>query len=271
MSSPPSKVPASGSDLGLPNTPATTLSEHVFPAQNHHHAHHQHQHTKVPNSPPPTVSVNGGSRTSSPVLSSSSSDYVGASEARQGRSNQRYDVDIRLVVGSVCIVRDGRILLISASKKKEWILPKGGWENDETVEEGVQRETYEEAGIYGTLGEPLTPMTYETRKSKLKKASSNVDVDSSCELTTDVLSSALSSSTPAVISTATTPAKTATVCRGYFYPLYVSEVLDKWPEDGRHRQIVSIDEAIKAVVRPELKLVLQEVKDKKLHLVGPCK
>ena len=65
--------------------------------------------------------------------------------------------------------------------------------------------------------------------------------------------------------------KTATVCRGYFYPLYVSEVLDKWPEDGRHRQIVSIDEAIKAVVRPELKLVLQEVKDKKLHLVGPCK
>ena len=114
-------------------------------------------------------------------------------------------------------------------------------------------------------------MTYETRKSKLKKASSNVDVDSSCELTTDVLSSALSSSTPAVISTATTPAKTATVCRGYFYPLYVSEVLDKWPEDGRHRQIVSIDEAIKAVVRPELKLVLQEVKDKKLHLVGPCK
>lgn len=32
-------------------------------------------------------------------------------------------------------------------------MPKGGWENDETVEEGVQRETYEEAGIYGTLGE----------------------------------------------------------------------------------------------------------------------
>lgn len=164
-------------------------------------------------------------------------------------------------------------------------------------------------------------MTYETRKSKLKKASSSgggvggltVDVDSSCELTVDVMSSALSNpvdgeggatvTVPAVVSAevntptkVNNPNKTATICRGYFYPLYVQEVLDKWPEDGRHRQIVSIDEgewggggwgdefaddylvkiltfislaAIEAVVRPELKLVLQEVKDKKLHLAGP--
>jgi len=296
--SPPTKTPTPATHLGLPNTPTLALSEHCFPDKSackrpkHHDT--QPKQKSQPKSPPPTVSVNGGSRTSSPVLSSTSSEYVGASEARQGRSNQRYDCDIRLVVGAVCIVKEGRVLLISASKKKEWILPKGGWENDETVEEGVQRETYEEAGIYGTLGEPLTPMTYETRKSKLKKASSSgggvggltVDVDSSCELTVDVMSSALSNpvdgeggatvTVPAVVSAevntptkVNNPNKTATICRGYFYPLYVQEVLDKWPEDGRHRQIVSIDEAIEAVVRPELKLVLQEVKDKKLHLAGP--
>ena len=61
-------------------------------------------------------------------------------ESRNGRDHQRFDNDaetgdlIRLTTGSVPIMKDGRILLVSSSRKEEWILPKGGWESDENIE-----------------------------------------------------------------------------------------------------------------------------------------
>lgn len=61
-------------------------------------------------------------------------------ESRNGRDHQRFATDpltgqmFRLTTGSVPILNDGRILLISSSRKEEWILPKGGWESDETLE-----------------------------------------------------------------------------------------------------------------------------------------
>lgn len=33
------------------------------------------------------------------------------------------------------------------SKKRTWVLPKGGWETDETEPEAAKREAWEEAGI----------------------------------------------------------------------------------------------------------------------------
>ena len=73
-------------------------------------------------------------------------------EARVGRSKQRYDAGgIRLV--AVCAaVRKGKVVLISSRSKPEWILPKGGWETDETAEEAARREAREEAGVDGTIG-----------------------------------------------------------------------------------------------------------------------
>lgn len=60
-------------------------------------------------------------------------------ESRNGRDLQRFATDkaghlIRLTTGSVPIMANGKILLVSSSRKEEWILPKGGWENDESLE-----------------------------------------------------------------------------------------------------------------------------------------
>jgi hypothetical protein len=96
-------------------------------------------------------------------------------ESRTGRDRQRFATDpisgelLRLVTGTVPIMKDGRILLVSSSSKPEWILPKGGWESDETCEVSALRETYEEGGIIGTLGPRLKDIEFETRKGKKRR------------------------------------------------------------------------------------------------------
>ena len=39
------------------------------------------------------------------------------------------------------------VLLIQSDRRKGWVLPKGGWENDEDCQSAAQREAWEEAGI----------------------------------------------------------------------------------------------------------------------------
>lgn len=85
--------------------------------------------------------------------------------ARVGRQNQRYSPDgLRMVAGCVPYrLRDGHleVLLITNRKKTHWIIPKGGWEEDETAEMAAVRETYEEAGVRGTLGPKLVEFVHE--------------------------------------------------------------------------------------------------------------
>lgn len=52
-------------------------------------------------------------------------------------------------VTSSCVgVRDHSILLISShNDQNKWVLPKGGWEIDESEEEAALREAFEEAGV----------------------------------------------------------------------------------------------------------------------------
>ncbi|KAI8144564.1 NUDIX hydrolase domain-like protein [Fennellomyces sp. T-0311] len=75
-------------------------------------------------------------------------------EARTGRENQHYNTQgVRQVAVAIPIdPNTKKVLIISSSKHANvWVLPKGGWENDETQQECAKRETYEEAGVLGEI------------------------------------------------------------------------------------------------------------------------
>ncbi|RLO13211.1 hypothetical protein DYB28_005870 [Aphanomyces astaci] len=87
-------------------------------------------------------------------------------QSRVGRENQRYDGDVRLIVCIVPLSPTGQVLLISSSKHKDgWILPKGGWESDESVEACATRELEEEAGVEGSVLRPLGEVDYVSGNS----------------------------------------------------------------------------------------------------------
>ncbi|KAL3816642.1 hypothetical protein ACHAXA_000820 [Cyclostephanos tholiformis] len=243
--------------------------------------------------------------------------------SRQGRSLQRWLLHsptgdlVREVAGTIPITRDGRIVLISASRKKEWILPKGGWDADETKEECAMRETYEEGGLVGQLGGCLEPIDYQTAKSK-KRVSKELETieDSvmkfkSCvesedsrpplpkrfknELSTSptgpelILSSGkrivsgsstcsgggsdvncVTATAPAVVPAPSFDPSDYSYIRLFLFPLYVSSVKSDWPEQGRLRKLVHIDEAIRIMNeenRPYFRMGLELVKERGLHLL----
>ncbi|KAI3327979.1 NUDIX hydrolase domain-like protein [Xylariaceae sp. AK1471] len=70
-------------------------------------------------------------------------------ESRTGRSKQRYNAKgERLVAGVVPLTEDKMyVLLIQSTRRKGWVLPKGGWESDEECMQAAEREAWEEAGI----------------------------------------------------------------------------------------------------------------------------
>lgn len=97
--------------------------------------------------------------------------------ARQGRHKQLYAPDgERLVAGCIPVrVHDAslgaegvEVLLVSSrGNSKGWCLPKGGWEEDESVEAAAKRETVEEAGVRGSLEEPmLGPFVFNSGNKK---------------------------------------------------------------------------------------------------------
>jgi diphosphoinositol-polyphosphate diphosphatase len=240
-----------------------------------------------------------------------------------------------LVTGCVPILRGGKVLLVSSSRKTEWILPKGGWEQDEAIEESAVRECFEEAGVLGTLGQALSPVQHETRKAKKRRLEREASVrrmttgDSApdgapkpekdpAECDVDKGKSAKTESLPRPAPAATaeiaTTTATSPVCnedtsriRGHpsqdlspherckssddalsvasnvsgtysqvrmtLFPLYVTEVHEDWPESGRFRKAVDIDEAIRLMEpRPEFRAALVEVKERGLHVLeGPGK
>jgi len=97
-------------------------------------------------------------------------------ESRTGRSKQRYgETGERLVAGVVPLnAAKTHVLLIQSTRRSGWVLPKGGWESDESCTEAAQREAWEEAGIVcdvvydlGTIKETRAPkhMTKDAPKA----------------------------------------------------------------------------------------------------------
>jgi len=220
--------------------------------------------------------------------------FIRSIDARQGRTNQRWGncestgEIIRLCTGSVPITSNGHIMCVSSSKKKEWILPKGGWELDETLEQCATRETFEEGGVLGILGPRLNAVTFATRKSLMKKESLKTN-----EAKQKGKLIAPNSSPSTIIETklnkkylndheheksdnvedingscAAPEEINASLCRIHYFPLYVTEVYSEWPEGGRTRKTFTIDDAIATVTREQMKQALMEVKERGLHLCG---
>ncbi|XP_076918309.1 nudix hydrolase 16, mitochondrial-like isoform X2 [Bidens hawaiensis] len=79
--------------------------------------------------------------------------------ARTGRHQQRYESGCRLIAGFRCSEDSNgnksekivEVLMINSTSGPGLLFPKGGWENDETVEEAAAREALEEAGVRGDI------------------------------------------------------------------------------------------------------------------------
>lgn len=234
--------------------------------------------------------------------------------SRNGRETQRWYTCpttkrlYRMTTGCIPVLRDGRILFCSASRKPEWILPKGGWEKDEALEESAIRETYEEAGVFGIIGPCLGEIEFETRKGKkrriefeeiqrkaklIRKASAssakaaprtdeamappalkNREVPSCVSEAQSPSSEGGQAAKPAYpssdgdnISVASETSLSHSYVKLRLSPLYVTEVMETWPEQGRFRKVVDIDEAIKiSESRPYFHEALKELKERNLHI-----
>ncbi|GAA0163869.1 hypothetical protein Leryth_009127 [Lithospermum erythrorhizon] len=141
--------------------------------------------------------------------------------ARTGRHQQRYQHGYRLIAGCIPYkFRDSEeheaevsgktieVLMISSTSGPGLLFPKGGWENDETVEEAAIREAVEEAGVRGDLMHFLGE--YEFKSKTLQDEYSPEGL-----------------------------------CKAAMYALFVKEELDCWPEQSlRQRSWLTIAEAI---------------------------
>ncbi|RAL48635.1 unnamed protein product [Cuscuta campestris] len=155
--------------------------------------------------------------------------------ARTGRHQQRYEKGHRLIAG--CIPYRFRnteknggdtsekvveVLMINSTSGPGLLFPKGGWENDETVEEAAMREAIEEAGVRGEIQHFLG---YYHFKSKTLQD----------EFSPEGL------------------------CKASMFALLVTEELDSWPEQKhRQRSWLTIAEAVGHCRHPWMREALED-------------
>lgn len=111
------------------------------------------------------------------------------------------------------------MLLIQSTRRKGWVLPKGGWESDESCQESAVREAWEEAGI-------SIQVDYDLGEIEEKRAPKSSSKDRS---------------------------------RYHFFQATVLSELEDWPErHKREREWFTYTQAIEALgSRPELQEALQ--------------
>ncbi|EYU21840.1 hypothetical protein ABFS83_09G071100 [Erythranthe nasuta] len=106
---------------------------------------------------------------------------LASSPSRAGRHLQRYNQGFRLVVGCIpyrirknnnsptihgTLIEDLEVLLISSQKSPRMMFPKGGWELDEDIELAASRETLEEAGVIGDIGDKLGEWVFKSKSQE---------------------------------------------------------------------------------------------------------
>ncbi|KAL8172192.1 hypothetical protein V2J09_023996 [Rumex salicifolius] len=140
--------------------------------------------------------------------------------ARTGRLLQRYFDGYRLIAG--CIPFRYRsslgddassdqiveVLMISSTGGPGLVFPKGGWENDETVEQAAVREALEEAGVRGDLMASLGEYDFKSKTLQGKSCPQGL-------------------------------------CKAEMFALHVKEELLTWPEQSaRERTWLTVSEAL---------------------------
>ncbi|GBF99491.1 hypothetical protein Rsub_12269 [Raphidocelis subcapitata] len=178
----------------------------------------------APGAPAAAPADAGATLCPSPALWAAYAPFGGPAptSSRVGRDRQRYDLETgaRLVAGCIPFRFKGgagsggadevEVLLISSRRGSGWAFPKGGWEDDESLEEAAQRETVEEAGVRGAIELPPVGV-FDVRSAK-------------------------------------DAARLDTAHRGrcvaHLFVMRVGEELDAWPELGqRQRRWMSLREA----------------------------
>ncbi|KAJ0980972.1 hypothetical protein J5N97_009227 [Dioscorea zingiberensis] len=137
--------------------------------------------------------------------------------ARTGRHQQRYEDGYRLVAGCIPFrYRDSdegpkkivEVLMINSQSGPGLLFPKGGWENDETVQQAAVREAIEEAGVRGDLMKFLGDYCFKSKSHQDEFSPEGW-------------------------------------CKAAMYALLVKEELCSWPEQStRERQWITIPEAL---------------------------
>ncbi|OAY36249.1 nudix hydrolase 16, mitochondrial isoform X1 [Manihot esculenta] len=143
--------------------------------------------------------------------------------ARTGRHQQRYEAGCRLVAGCIpfryrnYVENDDadadaekivEVLMINSTSGPGLLFPKGGWENDETVEEAAVREAIEEAGVRGELMDFIGNYHFKSKTHQ----------DECCP---------------------------EGLCKASMFALFVKEELESWPEQStRTRSWLTLSEAV---------------------------
>ncbi|KAJ4971743.1 hypothetical protein NE237_004842 [Protea cynaroides] len=162
--------------------------------------------------------------------------------ARTGRHQQRYEAGCRLVAGCIpfrCRDSDDssdaksekvvEVLMIDSTSGPGLLFPKGGWENDETVEQAAVREAFEEAGVRGELMDLLGHYHFKSKTLQDEFSPEGL-------------------------------------CKAAMFALLVKEELELWPEQSvRKRKWLFIPEAIKSCRHEWMREVLEEGFSKWYH------
>ncbi|KAI8977242.1 NUDIX hydrolase domain-like protein [Mycotypha africana] len=85
---------------------------------------------------------------------------------RHGHAQDVFDENgIRQVAGCLPIdpINKRFLLVSSSSDPTVWVIPKGGWEKDETQKQAAMRETWEEAGVKGIITRHIGVFAEKTR------------------------------------------------------------------------------------------------------------